>query len=716
MSKKALTALAVLFIGLTIIHFRYAIFAPLETWMIRYQGSDLYIYCLGAYERLGMLREGFLPLGDYWVPRGGGYPATPQELLLAPAHMLLLIAYAITNSFVLSLKILYPLFYLATLTTAYWYGNTIFKRILPTSKRMYASIVLAVSYTFCMWGVSSTEQMVFVSVPPLILLTLIFLEKTIQDSKPLHLVLTSTLLLSVYLTHLYPAYFLTVFIGARLLFAWKRDVLQSSLKAGILFLLLEMPFFLLLLLGVPNQEVKDVLLTQTAALAILPGLFLFRSDPIAFLSEASVAYLGLTVIILAIIPMIRNHRPKWRNTYIFYLLTATACIIFAIGQYSPINFAALIQEYLPLSFFLRAPGRIMVIGCLSLSVCAALGLTVLLKHIRLGRRTLTTLLIVLVIFADLTIGYAVPSMPTPIPQNEAYKFFREQPGDYRIVEVPSIYPQMALSNIYTDHDTLSTYCWSVGYFNPLYAFADQYNKCLNLTASEQEVAFYGIKYILVNTDLSYYTRLDYAIKYYNSPRIEQVKPVKDYLDSSKDYKLVYSKEGYHIYENLFYQGTVFPCKSYDWRNPNTLEIRTSNDKAHTIYISQSYTEGWIAKVNGAQIPIQEVNSIQSIKVPAGTDYVIVHYERYESSLLNFLAFHLAALLVLLLLLKPRWRKNLLVAILAYGVSLTIFSLTAYPYSTPLYHIALTSLGIVLTAGASIYILLRRLKWTQRLQH
>ncbi len=512
---------------------------------------------------------------------------------------------------------------------------------------------------------------------------------------------------------MYPAYFLTIFIGLRLLFAWKRKALQSALKGGIIFLLITVPFLLPQIPGLPSQEVKDVLATQTAALALLPGLFFFKSSPMIFLSEASVAYIGLATVILALIPtIVISSITSWRRSYIFYLLTALAFIIFAIGQYSPINFALLVQKYLPLSFFLRAPGRAMIIGSLALSVCATIGFTVLIDYIKPKYKTLITIAIVLVVFLDLTVGYEPPAMSPPLQQNEAYKFLRDQPGDFRIVEVPSIYPQMALSNMYTDHDVLSTYAWAFGYFDPLYVFANQYNNYLNLTVAEAEATLYGIKYVLVNIDPDYYTTLAPAIKYYNSPTLDQVMPVKDYLNSSEDYRLVYDKEDYSIYENLFYRGTVFPASSYTWKDPNTLIIETSNSKPEQIFISQSYTEGWIAEVNGIQTPIHEVDSIQSINIPAGDNRIVLHYERYESSLLNFLVFYLAAFLAFLLLLRAKWKRTILIATLIYGIGLTVFSLTAYPYSTPLYHTALTSLGIALTVGTLTYALLRRrIKWT-----
>lgn len=723
MSKRFAIGLTALFVGLTIVYFRQALLAPIDTWMIRYQGSDLYVYCIGAYERLGMLKNGFLPIGDYWVPRGGGYPATLQELFITPAYLLLLGTYAITNSFALSLKILYPLFYLATLFAAYWYGTTILKgKTSSTASIRGGSIILAVTYAFCLFGVNTLEQVVFISVPSLILFTLIFLEKTIKTGRLIHIVLTTTFLLSVYLTHLYPAYFLTVFIGLRLLLAWRKEVLRSALKGGMLFLLVAAPIFTPQLLNLPSQGIRDLLASQAAILALLPGLFFSKSDPMSLVSEASVAYLGLSTIVLALIPTVAiSLRTQWRRIYIFYLLTAVAFIIFAIGQYSPINFALLIQKYLPLSFFLRAPSRAMVIGCLALSVCAALGFTILINYIKPKYKTLATTAIVLVIFADLTIGYEPPAIPIPIPQNDAYEFLREQPGDFRIVEVPSIYPQMALSDIYTDHDVLSTYSWAFGYFDPLYAFANQYNKYLDLTATESEAAFYGIKYVLVNTDPNYYIRLQPAIEYCNSPRLEQVLPVADYLDTSKDYRLIYDKEGYAIYENLLYQGTVFPCISYNWIDPNTLTIvPIVSDEAQTIFVSQSYTEGWVAIVNGVQTPIHEIDSIQSINIPSGDSRVVMHYERYESSLLNFSAFYLAALLVLLLLLKPKWKRTILLISLVYGIGLIVFSLTTYPYSTPLYRSALTYLGIALIVGTTLHIVTgqynrRRTKWTQQSQ-
>ena len=629
MSKRFAVALVVLFVGLTMIYFRHAMFASLDMWMMRYQGSDLYIYYLGAYERLGMLKDGFLPLGDYWIPRGGGFPSTPQELLVAPTHLLLMAIYAITNSFTLTLRILYPLTYLATLFTAYWYGTVILRGKISASVVRYASIVLAVTYGFCIFGTNTLEQPPFIGSMPLILLTLIFLEKTIRKSKPLYIILTAALLLAVYLNHLYMAYFLTVFIGFRLLFAWRREVLRSAIIGGTLFLLLGAPHFIQQMSSLPSEGVRAILQTQTAALSILPALFFFKSDPMRFLSEASLAYLGLITLALALIPMVLHRTFEWKRTYIFYLVVTLIFLLFAVGQYGPINLALLVQTYLPLSFFLRAPGRAMVMGSLALSVCAALGFVALLDYIKPRYKSLAVIVVVLAIFADLTIGHEPPVMATPIPQNEAYEFLSEQPGDFRVIEMPSVYPQMALSNIYTDHDVLSTYVWAFGYFEPLHAFAAQYNNYLSLTATERETAFYGVKYVIVNTNADYYTRLSPAIKYYNSPQLDQVEPVVAYISSSKDSKLIYDKDGYAIYENLLYQGTVFPCESYEWTDPNTLTIDTNNDSPQRLFISQSHADGWVAKVNGVRTPITEVNSIQSIAVPAGRNHIVVHYQNYE---------------------------------------------------------------------------------------
>ena len=629
MSKRFALALTLLFVGLTVIYFRDSIFSPLDTWIMRYQGSDLYIYYLGAYERLGMLKDGFLPVGDYWIPRGGGYAATTQELLIAPTHLLLMATYAITNNFTMALRILYPLTYLATLFTAYWYGTTILKDKASSSIVKYASIVLAVSYGFCVFGSNTIEQPPFIGSMPFILLTLIFLEKTIKESKPLYIILTTVFLLTVCLNHLYMAYFLTAFIGFRILFVWRKEVLRSAIIGGILLVLLAAPFFIPQIAHIPSEGIQSNLQAQTGALAVLPGLFFFKSDPMSFASEASIAYMGLVTLALALLPLVIHKVFMWRRTYVFYLLAAIIFALFAVGQYGPINLALMVQKYLPLSFFLRVPGRAMVIGSLALSACATFGFVALISRIKPKYIALTTMVIVLALFADLSIGYEPPTMATPISQNEAYEFLRERPGDFRVIEIPSIYPQMALADIYTDHDVLSTFSWAFGYFEPLHSFAAQYNNYLNLTATEQETSFYGVKYVIVNTDADYYTNLRTAIQYQAGATLKKIEPVADYISSSKDSKLVYNSNGYAIYENLLYQGTVFPCESYKWKDPNTLIIDTNSNSPQQLFISQSYAEGWVAKVNGVRTPINEVNSIQSIDVPAGLNHVVVHYQNYQ---------------------------------------------------------------------------------------
>ena len=64
------------FIALTLIYFRCTLFMPVNYLITRHQGTDTYIYMMNAQNFVNWLKHDFIPIGSYWVPHGGGFPAT----------------------------------------------------------------------------------------------------------------------------------------------------------------------------------------------------------------------------------------------------------------------------------------------------------------------------------------------------------------------------------------------------------------------------------------------------------------------------------------------------------------------------------------------------------------------------------------------------------------------------------------------------------------
>jgi len=124
---------------------------PPDALLTRSLASDLYMHFLNAYELPKWLGQGIFTEGDFWVPRGGGYPAVPQTQLLMPTNLVFVGLYAVIHNLLLSLRIAIPLFYFANLVTSYWYGTLILKR-------KGASIIFAVAYAFGIYNVVQLEH------------------------------------------------------------------------------------------------------------------------------------------------------------------------------------------------------------------------------------------------------------------------------------------------------------------------------------------------------------------------------------------------------------------------------------------------------------------------------------------------------------------------------------------------------------------------------
>lgn len=634
----------ILFAVLTIIYFRYAIWSPTDALLTKHLATDIYVHFVHAWGSLKMLGQGFVPIGDYWVQRGGGYPAALYDQLTHPQDFLLMVVYALTGSLTAALKFVVIASYSATLVTAYWLGMVLFKR-------RDASVILAVAYTFSVYGANQLEHLALLCTQPFILLTLIFLEKTFQNGKLSYIVLTSLGLLSVWLSHPYSFYFLIVFVGFRIAFQLlttqhRMEMLRRTSKVGVLSLLTLTPFLLLQLLKLPSEQFVEATLKQGLFVYSQPPLLYFlRNTPYElYVTEIYFMYLGLSVLMLALIPMILKHAQ--RSLYTFYLLVTAFFMLYSVGQHGPVNLALWFQEHMPFALFIRVPGRALIMGYLSLAVCAAIGFSVLIDKVKQLRwKPILTLLVVLIIFADLTIGFEPSTMTVPPTTEGTYEFLKEQPGDFRIVEVPSIHGQQAMTDIYTEHDTINFALWAFGHFDPLYAFAEVYNDYANLNVTAQEASFYGVKYVTVNTDPQYFVTFRKALLAVGGPTLTQVQRVEDWLSESADYKLVYSERYTNVYENLMYRGIVFSdgtdCLSWVCKDSNTLLITYSSTKPTTITVSQSFADGWVATLepSAERLPIRNVDSIQQIEVPAGSHSIVLHYQSYERWFIILAAFY-----------------------------------------------------------------------------
>jgi len=567
MSKRKISRLwiiPVMFAVLTLVYFRYVIFSPADTLVTKHIATDLYGHFAHVHERLRWLAQGFIGVGDYWVPRGGGFPAATNDQLIIPQEFLLMVFYAVTDSLTLSLKIVDFLFYFLSLICSYWYGVTIFKR-------RDASIVFAVAYSFSMYGTNQLEHLELLGVPFLVMLTLIFLEKTFERENPVHILLTSVFLFLVFLSNQYALVFLLFFIVFRFTFQLitekSRETRVEVVKYFLLLVAILSLFatpYILPQVGRPMEARYEDRRSDLFKYSQPFYLYFLRDASFTpYIKEIYFIYLGVSVFFLAVLPIIFNYRDSLRKTYIFHLLVALFFFFYSIGQYSPVNIALIIHDYVPLTSFIRVPGRSLLIGYLSFSICAGVGYIVLSdlvsSHIRAKehesnpRNTIGTLiprwlradtttfrskkklvvllLVVIVIFIDLTANFEPRMMPMVLNDSNAYDFIEQQSDNFRIIEIPSVFDQQAMTYIYTGHDTLNFVPWAFGFFDPLYKFIETYRDYFPLEEVAYPPTFNGLVGYWNLDNASESMMIDQSL-YHNDGKVYGVNQVKGLFNSA----------------------------------------------------------------------------------------------------------------------------------------------------------------------------------------
>ena len=700
------------FVTLVVFYSRFIIWSPATAIVTHHLATDLYGHFFHVYERIQMLKSHFLPLGDYWMNFGGGYPAASNDQLIAQHELLMTFIYVITGSFEVALKIMIPIFYLATLITSYWYGMVVFKK-------RAMSVIFAVAFAFCTYGINQLEHLELVGVQPFIMLALIYLEKTFQNPKRIsNQIWASLFMIFVFISNLYPMYFLLMYLFGRVVYQiiktkQVKQTLQNILVIGIVALLMITPWILPQMVGLPNPIERANLGVALQGYSRSAAYFFYRNTPyVPYQTEEYVMYLGISVIILSAIPMLK--RAKISSLYIFNLIVVLFFMLYSIGAASHFDLAMIVHNYFPEAYFIEVPGRAMVIGSLALSVCAALGFQLIYEKINKNwLKVVFVLLISLIVFADLTVGLEPPTMNQYFIDTPTYDWIKAQSGDFRIVELPSVHDQQAMTEIYTGHDTLSTILLGYGYFEPLQSFANVYNNYADLNESAQNSAFYGVKYIILNLTPSYYTFMAQAIVSIGAPDYLKMTQLKVQIDGDSNYKLVYQDGDVYTYQNLLYQGIVFGQNAmvqYDRINPDTIDMKVDATQATNIVISQCYTTGWVATItnNGqtfTEYPTND-NNVQMLAVNSGVSVIDYHYVRHEASLVNYALWWMATILVILaLIFRKRWIYG---AISLYGVIVMGIAESYNWQNNPkLYHEAMLGLGITLFVGGLFTLYLRR---------
>ena len=428
------------------------------------------------HEKLDWLRRGFLAIGDYWVPRGGGFPAGGMELewFLVPGLVMLMPFYILTGNITLAHMFAQIGFYILSLIFSYWYGLIILKR-------KDASIVFAVAYSFNQFTLTWGKNINLAAALFLVPLFLIFLEKMFIQRTYSKAFLASLFLFWLFLDSWYITFFILIFTMIRLLFSFtvEKSSIINTIKFFGFFLVVSFLLcfpFVYPLIGYPYSKPQAHLNVNS----IPPKAYLSRSiTAMPFMRSIigtpfmEFAYLGFSLILLAMVPLLGFRKNHWK-TYFFYFAMFVFFFLYTIGSYSPLNIATLVYSYVPFGTGVPHVNIASLMTHLNLSICAGIGYICLadliLPHVKADThklkskvKALIPFVVVALIFCDLTIGFEPTAMPMIFKDNNAYAFIKQQPGDFVILEIPSVRQQQAMTYIYTGHDTINTVIYGYGY-------------------------------------------------------------------------------------------------------------------------------------------------------------------------------------------------------------------------------------------------------------
>ncbi len=634
--KFANLGICLLFILLTVIYFRNIIFAPVGEIVTRHLATDIWGHFQNIYDSANYLRQGILSAGDYWVQHGGGYPSAFNTQFFYMPDLIMLPFYLLTGNFSFSLKILYIGSTLATLWLAYKYG-------LMLIKNRGAAVVVAVAYTFSLYGINQLEHPDLFIAKAFVVLAFILLEKVLENGRGKWVLLFGASLLLLWLVSPYPLYFALLYVTFRLAFhlivrRTFKPVL-NVLYGGIFFVLLALPFILLTTSKHPSPTyIAQQLIGGLGVYAVQPARLFYRQTSfIPYSAEIHFFYCGLSVLALGMLPMLKTPKVagKW---YIFALAIFIFCVMYSAVQYGP-NIAGLLTRVIPFSYFIRVSGRIMIVGYLFLAVCAGIGYSLFRQ-----KSLLVLLLVVAVIFADLTIGYepSVKSNIKDLPYG-AYAFVKSDGDTFRFIDFPSVNGQESLAYMETGKDVITSTMWASGLYAPLENFADLYYQLQSMSVTSDALKVAGVKYIVINTSHNYLNNIADAIP--GGWTYMQTDMVSDWL-WMQGYEVAYQDSTSVVYSNPAYAGMAYALDG----TPIALsmgfnKVVITAEHPTDIILSQSYDAGWQA--DGGVI--RQHGAVDKISMSG--DVVILTYTKYANWYRILGASWLAALAVAVVLLR-----------------------------------------------------------------
>jgi hypothetical protein len=262
-----------------------------------------------------------------------------------------------------------------------------------------------------------------------------------------------------------------------------RSVFVMSLFAAIAFLLV-----------FPALQFYSSPTTAGAAYGRPDYLYFIRPIVLDFQKEIILQYAGLSILGLAGIALYSLHKvgqeeyDEGRNAD-FMWFAAILFVLYSAASSGSFNIDWLVTKLVPLAGSIRVISRSAIIAYLSFAMLAGMGTASLrneltsfqgrlkrIRKIRIG----VTLLIALLVFADLSAGFAPPATEFPKLNQGAYDFLKSQQGFFRVIAVPQYWGLATVAAESAGHEIID--------YRPLYlksssGYTDIYQDVLGIRKS-----------------------------------------------------------------------------------------------------------------------------------------------------------------------------------------------------------------------------------------
>lgn len=626
MNKNHLIAFAVI-IGLATIYWNTVLFLP---GIVQHSDSDLLGDVMLVKEKMLELRSGFLAVGDFWVNRGGGFPAVPEDWITHIPHLVALGFNGVGFDPNVAVKLALFAFTILGGIGYYLYG---FKLLQDES----AALIVAVGVIFSSFFFGQLEHLSIYAGACLLSFFLLALECLIEDarivpyrSQDRFIYFAGFTGILVAFTEMRMAILVLPYILIRLYYRGNKtgliNCLKSGMIAGTFSLILYFPQFLHLSTEMPD-EISRYSIVNAVRLFVKP-------TPT---NEVLDVYVSAVLFLLALVPLFKKDMFENREHRI-QLLTGLIFLALAFGSNSPINLMQMLRAF-PLAWAFRVPSRMILIFHVSIAVAGAIGLIVFKDKIPFKpARLLTVGLVVGVLFFEL----AVPLMPTPVALPTAPKAYDNLPftlkeldvvkwvdsenvswtsGTFqltgpegRIVEIPALWSWNLAAHYLTGLDVLTHQPPRYGTFPPSLMFAEQYHNFIalkkwNQTDLAREAALYGVQYVMVHYP-------DPVEKGYK----ESAKGLIQRLENESVFKKIYDDKETAVFENPQYAGEALAVDALSKRQVTAVNCAMKdrfyyvlegeypspkNVSSFVVVLSQGYDHGWMATLNG--VPVDTFN-------------------------------------------------------------------------------------------------------------